>query len=812
MNTIPRYHAHFPQQRVDGATKQTADWYANCIDYIIDAGLSFNDRTDTETKLNILHGNIPNEFYKKTLNPYNSSKEKYQRFPATMRNFDIMSDIVRRYVSEYFKGVHEFVVGANSPQIVLNKNLKLRQEITAMAQQAFQQEFQRQYQALVQQAQEQGQDPQSVDPQQAMPDPEEFMRKFEQDYIDKESTQAQEVLEYVRAMTKDTSIYLSAFFNYCALGECYTYCTIKNNEIYKECVPAMEAYPIPNANFFVEDHDMFARKIMMSYQQILDTFGDVLDDKDKGFLENYYARSSSSAVRKLTYEGYFETYADVCSKFSKEERELFKKQPIAVYDDNTDLYEVWHVTWRGDARRAIVHYINEIGFEATRVEEEDYQLNKEAGDISIEYEYEPQVYEGYRIGNRMTAVYPIKAKPVPFNRGGKLPYNGIMEVLPMMGKFSIIQLITPYQIMRNIMIYHREMVIAKNKMLILLLPQSLVTDDAEDKIYKMAADGTLLVDDTEDANTTKMQQIRLLNANMGDYITQITNLVEAIKMEAREMVDMNAQRYGEIAQSAGASTTQNAIAQSSMGSVIITAMFDEFRCADYNRDLDYGKLAYIDGLDTSFWDESRQRHYLSLDVNSYVNSDYSTTVRNNAKEFDKLQQLRQWAFSAAQNGDLDQALAAINGDNVTQISKFIREFNEIKRKHEEDMQQAENMLKQQEIQQKLQEIAAKGEQDRQTMALKYQYEMQLKYIDVDMSLMSMTSQDDGAKERLGQLAEDNKRAIEENKLSLEREKMVADTYNSAADRQVKMHEIDTNLKIAKENKNQYDTPKRKTKK
>lgn len=168
-----------------------------------------------------------------------------------------------------------------------------------------------------------------------------------------------------------------------------------------------------------------------------------------------------------------------------------------------------------------------------------------------------------------------------------------------MGKFSIIKTITPYQIMRNIFAYHREMVIAKNKMLILLLPESLIASDTEDKIYKMAADGVLLVDDSEDANSQKMAQIRLLNANMGQYITEITNLMEATKQEAREMVDMNMQRYGEIAQSAGAATTQEAISRSSMGMVILVQMFDEFRKADYNRDLDYCKLAYIDGLDTS---------------------------------------------------------------------------------------------------------------------------------------------------------------------------------------------------------------------
>lgn len=802
---IPNRQSYFPQQRVDGATKQKADWYANCIDYVIDAGLSFNDRTEAETQLSILRGNIPDSFYRKTLNPYNSANERYTRFPATMRNLDIMSDIVRRYVSEYFKGIHEFVVGANNPEIVINKKAKLKEAIVAQAQIAFQQEFERQYQAALQQAQQQGIPAEQVNPQDSMPDPEEFMRKFNEDYIDKESKQGQDILDYIKSITQDTVIYLSAFFNYVTLGECYTYCDVRGETIYKENVPVLEAYPVPNANFFVEDHDMFARKMLMSYQQIIDTFDNTLTDKDKKFLETYYARQNSNhSITRLSYNQYFENYPDVCDKFSKEEREIFRKEPVVIAEGNNNLYEVWHVVWRGEAKRGILTYINEIGFETTRVVEEDYVLNPEAGDINIEWEYEPQVYEGYRIGGRHTAIYPIKARPIAFNRNGKLPYNGIMEILPMMGKFSIIKLITPYQIMRNIFAYHREMVIAKNKMLILLLPESLIASETEDKIYKMAADGILLVDDSEDANSQKMANIRMLNASMGDYITQITNLMEAVKLEAREMVDMNMQRYGEIAQSAGAATTQEAVARSSMGSVIITQVFDEMRKADYNRDLDYAKLAYIDGLDTSYWDLDGKRRYLSLDVNSFVNSDYSTLAKNDAKELDKINQLRQWAFSAAQNGDLDMALAAITGDNITQIKSTIQKFIELKRQHETEMQQMEQMIKQEEIQNKLREIEAKGEQDRLTEELKYQYELQLKYVDVDMSLMGSTGSDDAAKTRLQELAESNKTVLAQQKIQLDREKMTAEMYNKAADRQVKREDIASKEKIAKMNKNKYD--------
>ena len=55
--------ADFPPQRVSWEEKQKPYWYCNSIDYIISMGMSMNDRSETETQINILHGNIPQEFY-----------------------------------------------------------------------------------------------------------------------------------------------------------------------------------------------------------------------------------------------------------------------------------------------------------------------------------------------------------------------------------------------------------------------------------------------------------------------------------------------------------------------------------------------------------------------------------------------------------------------------------------------------------------------------------------------------------------------------------------------------------------------------
>ena len=123
-----RCENYFPQQKVSNAEKQKPKWYCNCIDYVISMGVACNDMGVINDQIRILHGDIPNDYYKKTLNPYNATNEKNKRFPATMRNLDIMSDIIRRYVGEYSKSPHDVVVGSNDPQFVINKNFKLKQE------------------------------------------------------------------------------------------------------------------------------------------------------------------------------------------------------------------------------------------------------------------------------------------------------------------------------------------------------------------------------------------------------------------------------------------------------------------------------------------------------------------------------------------------------------------------------------------------------------------------------------------------------------------------------------------------------------
>lgn len=793
----------FPRQRIPNSQKTKA-WAAECADWIIAQGQGYKNVADLETKYGILQGKIPDSFYKKILNPYNATQEKYKRFPATMRNYDLLKGIIRRYVSEYLKNPHHFIVGANNPEVVLARNAKLRQELQAIVLEKIAARIQQSYQEWV----NGGNDPKQFNPQTAL-DVEAFVQEFNENYIDDISAQGQALLNVIKDLTEDSLLYARAYFDFVAFGECYTYTDVVGKKITKRVVSPRDAFPINTDTIFREDDEMFCERRKMTYQQIVDEFDDYFTDKEREFLETYYAKRSSNTPTELSFSTYESYFPDLCTKYSQEDRALFKNNPNMMRDTNGDLYDVWHVVWRGEARRALVTYVNQAGFVDTRIEVDEYQLNPSIGDLSIEYIYEPQVYECTRIGTRNDAIYPYGARAIAYNRGGKLPYNGLNELLPGFGKFSIVDIITPYQVFYNIVAYHREMILAKNKLNVLMIAKSLLGKVPEETIYRMIADGVLYIDDTNDQGMLRAQQVRMIQSDMGQYLTQLGQLLEEIKQSANEQVDMTPQRYGEIANSAGKSVTEEAVIRGSMGTVILEYMMDSLRERDYNRDLDYTKLAWIDGLDTSYRDTEGNLKYISLDVDKHVYADYLIKAKNSVKEQEKLNQLKQYAFSAAQNGDNMMAIAAIEGDNVAQITKLVKKYQEQKDAHEEQLRQMDQQTAQMQQEFEIQKIQAKGEEDRKTKELEGYLDQQIELIRADANMISYNAEvADSEKEAGLDRLNSARTRVEQQKLDLEKQKAVLDTYNKEADRKVKMHDIDTKLKIAKENKNRYDVQKK----
>ena len=790
------HNVDFPSQRVSDKEKEKYEWYSSCCDYIIAQGEVFRDK-DIELKYEVLQGRLPEEFYRKTINPYNSKNEKYTKFPATLRNYDMMKGVIRRYIGEYLSNPHDFVVSANNAEVVLAKNAKLRQEVNSIVQKQIAAKLQELYVQHVQQ----GGNPEEFDPQQQF-NIEEYIKEFNENFIDDISAQGQDLLNLIRDITNDNILYGQAYFEFITFGRCFTYSEVKGEKIIKRVVTNRDAFPIPNDNMFVEDHDMFAERRKLTYQQIIDEFDEYLTDKDREFLDTYYAKNSVRESADYTYDIYTNFFPDACKKFIDEDKHLFNTAPNMQRDINPDLYDVWHVVWRGEAKISIVTYVNEIGMIAQRNEVGDYKLNKEAGDINVEYIYIPQVYECVRIGTRTTAIYPYKARAISYDRDGKLPYNGLLEVFPGFGPFSIIDIMAPYQTFYNIVSYHREIAIAKNKLSVLLIARSLLGKVPEDTIYKMLADGVLYIDDENDQGMLRAQQVRMVNTSYGDYISQLTALLADIKQQAEMQVDMTPQRYGEIANTAGKGVTEEAITRGSMGSVIIEVMMDAIRERDYARDMDYSKLAWIDGLNTSFKNNDGNIKYISLNINNHVYADYVIAAKNSYKEKQKLQQLKQFAFNLSQNGDAMMAIAAITGDNVESIKKLITKFDEANKAHEQQIQQLEQQTLQMKHEQDLDKIRVQGEENRKLAELEGYIKKEIELIQADSNMISYNAEVGSNNQAEGLERLNRERLeLEREKTRIDALKAKADIIDKAENRRIKEKDIDTKLTIAKLNKN-----------
>lgn len=496
----------FPNQHVSYAEKQEVDWYAKCCDYVIEAGIACKADFNVEEKFNILLGNIPREYYRKTLNPYNEKDENLTRFPATMRNYDMMKGIIRRYIGEYIKNPHDFIVGANNPEVVFARDAELGKQIMMLAEQAVAKKIQESYMQFV----NEGNNPEQFNPEQAV-DIEAFIKEFNENFIDDISAQGQDLINVIDDLTDAFTIYARAYFEFVAFGACYTYRDVVGNQLIKRVVSVRDAFPVPNDNMFAEDYDMFAERRMLTKQQIIDEFYEYLSEKEREALDTYYQYSATTSSDRalLNWDKYMYYFGDICSKFNKDDLQHIKNTNIMARDANNGLFEVWHTVWRGEIKEGILTYSNGA-FVTTRIVDETYQLNPAGGDISIEWVWRPQVYESVRIGSRATSIYPYKARPIAYNRNGKLPYNGIAELLPGFGRFSVVDTVIPYQVFRNIVSYHREMAIAKNKMNVLMIAKSLLGRKPAETIYRMAADGVLYIDDEDDANLVKAQSVRYL--------------------------------------------------------------------------------------------------------------------------------------------------------------------------------------------------------------------------------------------------------------------------------------------------------------
>ena len=793
------------EHRVSRKKKQSEAWYKPWADYII-GQIDTSSVEDIKDKIRAVRGEITDNYYKKVLNPFNATDKKFTRWRAEMRNYDIMRDVIRRYMGEYAKQPFDFQVKANDPEVITRFNDAFALKVSEMAVQEY-------INNLNQLGVTTGQ------PSAEVPDFQKFFEEFKEDYVDDLAAQGQDLLTAIIDWTESNLKYYTAFYNYIVLGQAYTYRDIRNDVLHKETIDPLSIFPISNGEPFVEDHNKVVRHFEVTMGQLLENFSTILSEKSykrvKELYDNYQNSNGGvyvpmSFFKSLYDDKLYSTFSTDASVASRIGNDMYR------FTNLDDMVDGYHITFTTEVKVYHLAYVDPITgtVQEEIIEADSFQMDPTKGHISLTSEWWNEVWEVYRFGNKWDNVYSVP-RPIAYQRRDgnnpqkvKQPYNGLSEIIPRTGfTFSIPDAVLPYQIARNIFAFYREKIIAKNKDKVLVVPKSLMGDDqeAEDKIYRLEANSVFEYDDAEDDAGTKAQHIRILDASLSQFIAHITDLMDRMKQEAWDTVDMNPQRYGDIDTSAGKGTTQEAIVRSSMGSVIIFTMFEKFLEKEYTADLEYSKMAYSNGKAGAYTDLDGNTRFLDLDVEKHLLANYGLHVVSSAIQNDKRQALKDIAFAGAQNGEMGLAAKAVLADNVASIKKAFNEFEEAQKAYQQSIANEKEKIVQQTEQVKAQNDQANRDNQKEIAMMKEQGDTERAIINARVELAKLETTLNTAGE--GADTSGTKSLIEQQKLYLDQLAQQNDMQKHRDTMQVKREEMRSKEKIAKENKNKYDAKK-----
>lgn len=675
----------FPSQKLSLKEKLKVDdvtqkhWGHNCVDYLIDNSNWSQDYEEIVRIKRMVDGEINDDDYNHVLNPFNTSIDRYKRFGAQLRDFNILNPVRDLYLGEFGKRFKNIQVFETNPE---DESL-YKQGLERVIKNYYTQKAINQLNSLGLQTGQEDVDQQTLD---------EVVGKYKEDFDTNRIIEGQATLDFLKYDKELDELYQNVYGDWIDCGRAFTYKDISFNDVNIEWVPCEElSVPKTGSSDFIEDRGWAVRRRVIPPHELLDKFHDELDEAAKDYLDEILTNDA------VGMQGETQSVILPTQYISKNDR---YKAPFSSQKEGVVLY---HTTWKSWQKVGLLTYMDEFGQIQTMEVDETYKLDKSNGDVSIKWDWISQVWEGFRIDN---SEHYFRIRPIPYNRMAlnnkslqKLPYNGRM-MLTTDGKVkSIMKTGEPYQIIYNIVKYQFEKIINKNKDKIMVIPQGLIPKgingwDEEKFMYYSYANSLMVIDETSPTAGLALQGIKVLDASLAGYAKEMIELLAAIKMEWWESIGMNRQRYGDTKASDGKGITEQAIFRSAIISEELNRRFEKLQEKDYAGLLDLSKLAYIKGKKGQYINSDQQVAYLTInpdDALKRLGSEFGVFVRNSGKEQEKLDALKEYAFAYAQNGgSAEMFMSMLDTTNFTKGKAYITHLEQLEKQRQERMENAAN--------------------------------------------------------------------------------------------------------------------------
>lgn len=782
-------------------SKKTKKWRKQVMDWadsktFFNFSLVRNSVIHKKINYDLLNGKLHMEDLELIINP-DDIQAGY--IPDRIQHYPIMNSKLNVLRGEESKRLFDFKVVITNPNAVAEIENNKKQEL-----------FQRMQQLIQNTAQSE---------EQMNAELEKISQYYSYEWQDIREIRANALLNHYVKEYNVPLLFNNGFMDAMAVGEEIYQCDIVGGE------PTIERLNPLKIRVFksgysnrIEDADIIILEDYWSPGKIIDTFYDVLTAKDIKYIEelpNSLGEAVVDSMDNIDERMGFVNANMIDDTFeSYNPMELFNDQTsssLLPYDTAGNI-RVLRVYWKSRRKiKKVKSYDPQTGEEVYNFYPETYIINKALGEEEQIF-YINEAWEGTKIG---TDIYVnMRPRVVQYNRlsNPSRCHFGIVGSIYNLNDsrpFSMVDMMKQYNYLYDAIHDRLNKMLARNWGKIVRLDLAKVPKgwDVEKWLYYAKVNGIAVEDSFNEGNigaaTGKLAGAMnnassgVIDAEYGNNIQQLINLLEFIKMEMSEVAGISKQREGQIANRETVGGVERATLQSSHITEYLFTIHDDVKKRALECFLETAKIA-LKGRSKKFQyilpDHSTQ--IINIDGDEFAEADYGLVLDNGSNIQELSQKLDMLAQAALQNQTLSFStiMKLYGSSSIAEKQRFIERDEQAIQQRNAQAQQEQLQVQQQQAELQAQQKQAELEQREQANIRDNETKI------IIATMQAQNTQDDGivepefSEEARANLME-KMREFDE-RLKLDRDRLEFDKKKADTDAKLKEKQINKTSKTS----------------
>jgi len=375
-------------------------------------------------------------------------------------------------------------------------------------------------------------------------------------------------------------------------------------------------------------------------------------------------------------------------------------------------YVVVRTYWISKKKIGKLIYTDEMGNEQSLLVDESYKSGTIPTQISLEWGWINQWYQGVKIG---PDIYHIK----PYKLLNYCPIIGLTHEIKNTEAKSLVDLMKPFQVLYNVCMNQLYKLLEKEVGKVYLtsirhipIPKDGDAQDALD-IWEMEARnrGVMFIDDSPEnlKSPSSFNQFRDIDLTRTQEIQSRYNLAMQLKNECWELVGMSKQRMGSVSASESATGTNTAIQQSYSQTEPLFVAHEYIMGQLYQAIID--AALYVEAKKPqstlSYITSQGESAFVQVNGSELRFRDLKVFLTNRPEDQQMFQEIRALSQAVIQNGgSLYDIIELYSTKSIRQMKKVFKTLKE----RQEQMQNQQMQQKQQEMEQQQQQAQAQLQQ------------------------------------------------------------------------------------------------------